>query len=276
MKVLIYAIIFIPTLFLSQVVISDKVATPVVDNSAVLKLDSNDKGLLYPRVALASNTDIVTVPSPQNGYIVFNTNTSATLPQSLVNFESGKWLATLNKEQVAAKLDVITIASAVSPGNIIITGYSPGVITLGTGTTGWTSLGINESRTFTRVNNSFAFTVEGMTQIDKTTNEFYEYAIGIFVDDKLEVTRKYHKNAENFTCSWHKFKLNGLVNNLSLGSHTIKVMAKTFLQPQTHPRKSIYYGGVAHYSSSGNPLCDNMSNFMSKIILNTTIVEYLN
>lgn len=276
MKVLIYAIIFIPTLFLSQVVISDKVATPVVDNSAVLKLDSNDKGLLYPRVALASNTDIVTVPSPQNGYIVFNTNTSATLPQSLVNFESGKWLATLNKEQVAAKLDVITIASAVSPGNIIITGYSPGVITLGTGTTGWTSLGINESRTFTRVNNSFAFTVEGMTQIDKTTNEFYEYAIGIFVDDKLVVTRKYHKNAENFTCSWHKFKLNGLVNNLSLGSHTIKVMAKTFLQPQTHPRKSIYYGGVAHYSSSGNPLCDNMSNFMSKIILNTTIVEYLN
>ena len=175
---------------------------------------------------MASNTDIVTVPSPQNGYIVFNTNTSATLPQSLVNFESGKWLATLNKEQVAAKLDVITIASAVSPGNIIITGYSPGVITFGTGTTGWTSLGINESRTFTRVNNSFAFTVEGMTQIDKTTNEFYEYAIGIFVDDKLVVTRKYHKNAENFTCSWHKFKLNGLVNNLSLGSHTIKLMAK--------------------------------------------------
>ena len=52
MKVLIYAIIFIPTLFLSQVVISDKVATPVVYNSVVLKLDSNDKLWLLIQILL--------------------------------------------------------------------------------------------------------------------------------------------------------------------------------------------------------------------------------
>ena len=260
----------------AQVVIQDKTATPVVDNSAVLKLVSDNKGLLYPRIPLTSSTDIITVPNPQNGSIVFNTNATATLPQSIANFESGRWLATLNKEQVLAKLDIITIASAVSPGNIVITGFSPGAITLGTGTAGWTSLGINETKSFTRTSNSLAFTVEGMTQIDKTTNEFYEYAIGVFVDDVLVVTRKYHKNAENFTCSWNKFILNGLVNNLTVGTHTIKVMAKNISSTSNSSTQSIYYGGVAHNSNSGNPLCDNMSNFMSKILLNTTIIESLN
>ena len=275
MKYLLFLLGIMPFSVFSQVVIQDKTATPVVDGSAILKMTSDNKGLLYPRIPLTSSTDIVTVPNPQNGSIVFNTNGTATLPVSLATFESGRWLASLNKEQVLAKLDIITTASAVSAGNIIITGFSPGVITLGTGTTGWTSLGINETKTFTRTNNSFAFTVEGMTQLNRSSSQFYEYAIGIFVDDVLVVTRKYHKNAEDFTCSWHKFILNGLVNNLTVGTHTIKVMAKNISSTSNSSTQSIYYGGVAQSSNSGNPTCDNMSNFMSKIILNTTVIESL-
>lgn len=261
--------------FSAQIVITNKTSANL-DNSAILKIDSDNKGILLPRLPLTSNTDIITVQNPQNSNIVFNTNSTSTLPQTVAFFENEKWNAIYNKEQAKEKLDWVTVSSVVSPGNIIITGYTPGAISLGTGTSGWTSLGITETKSFTRVKNSLAFSLEGMAQIDKTLNEFYEYAIGIFVDDKLVVVRKYHKSAENnITCNWHKFILNGVVNNLSTGTHTIKVMARNVCSTSNSSTQSIYYGGIAHSSNTDNPPCPNMSEFLSKIVLSTTVVETL-
>lgn len=54
------------------------------DNSAMLDVDvsslpnNNKKGLLIPRVALTSNTDVTTIPSPANSLVVYNTNASMT------------------------------------------------------------------------------------------------------------------------------------------------------------------------------------------------------
>jgi len=265
-----------PTLFFSQVVMTDK-TIPNLDNSAILKLDSDKKGVLFPRIPLISNVDIVTVPNPQNGNVVFNTNSTVTLPQSVAYFEAGKWNTLYTKEQIIPQLDLVNVSSVSSSGNITITGFNPGAITLGTGTSGWTSLGITDTKTFTRAKNSLAFTIEGMTQLDRSLSQYYEYAIGIFVDDQLVVVRKYHKHAETFTCSWHKFILNGVVNNLSVGvNHTIKVMARNISSTSNSSTQSIVYGGVARSSNSGNPTCDNMSNFLSKISLSTTVVESLN
>lgn len=257
----------------SQIVMTDK-AQAIVDKSAILKLDSDKKGVLYPRIPLTSNTDITTVANPQNGNIVFNTNSTSTLPQTVAYFDSGKWNALYTKEHVVSKLDLVSVSAVSSPGNITITGFTPGAISLGTGTSGWTSLGIADTKTFSRSKNSLAFTIEGMTQLDKSTDQFYEYAIGVFVDDKLVVVRKYHKQAEAFTCSWHKFILNGVVNDLSIGNHTIKVMARNISSTTNSSTQQIVYGGVARYEN-GNP-CDNMSNFLSKISLSTTVVESLN
>jgi hypothetical protein len=250
-------------------------SVPVIDNSAILKLDSDNKGVLYPRIALNSNTDIITVLNPQNGNIVFNTNSTATLPQTVVYYEDLKWNALLTKEQIQERFDIVNTSSVSSAGNISITGFNPGAINLGSGTTGWTSLGITDNKNFSRVNNSLAFTVEGMAQLDKSSNQYFEYAIGIFVDDVLVVVRKYHRNIEDATCSWHKFVLNGVVNNLTTGNHTIKVMARNIASTSNSSTQSIVYGGVAQSSNAGNPPCDNMSNFMSKIALSTTIVESL-
>lgn len=266
----------VPVMFFSQVVMTDK-SVPVVDNSAILKLDSDTKGVLYPRIPLSSNLDVTTVPSPQNGTVVFNTNSTASLPQTTAYFDAGKWNALLTKDQISSKLDLVNLSSISSPGNIAITGYSPGNFNIGeTVSSSWIPLLIEDSKTFTRSTNSFAFTVEGMAQLDKAANSYFEYAIGIFVDDKLAVVRKYHKHNENFTCSWHKFVLNGVVNNLPIGNHTISVRARNIASSSSSPSQKIIYGGVAQNSSSGNPPCDNMSNFMSKISLSTTIVESIN
>ncbi|WP_223599067.1 hypothetical protein [Chryseobacterium sp. GVT01B] len=46
------------------------------DPSAVLDINSANKGLLIPRVSLQSLTDGTTVPSPANGLFVYNTNSN--------------------------------------------------------------------------------------------------------------------------------------------------------------------------------------------------------
>lgn len=278
MKNLISIFTFIATFHFSysQVVITDK-TTPNIDPSAILKLDSDTKGVLFPRISLNSNTDITTIPNPQDGNTVFNIKNSSTLPPTVTFFANKKWNYIYNKEQAQTQLDLVSSNALVSPGNIIITGYTPGPINLGTDTTGWVSLGITDNKSFSRANNSLAFTVEGMTQLDKSSSQFYEYAIGIFVDNKLAVVRKYHKiNEPSVTCSWHKFILNGVINNLSIGNHTIKVMARNISSTSNSPTQSIVYGGVANSSITDYPACPNMSNFLSKITLSTTIVESIN
>ena len=266
-------VVSIPCMFFSQVVITDK-TTPALDNTAVLKLDSDKKGFLLPRIPLTSNMDATTVLNPQNGNIVFNTNATSSLPQTVTYFEVDRWNAVYTKDLLQPKLDVVNISSVSSTASTTITGFTPGAINLGSGITGWVSLGVTDSKTFTRIHNSFAFTVEGMTQLDASTNEYYEYAIGVFVDDVLVVVRKYHKQKEDFTCSWNKFILNGVVSNLSIGNHSIKVMARNISSTSNLSTQKIIYGGQA--TRSDGSICDNMSSFLAKITLNTTIVESIN
>ena len=47
-------------------------------NSAMLDVSSANKGLLIPRVALTSTTDVITIPSPAVSLLVYNTNASMT------------------------------------------------------------------------------------------------------------------------------------------------------------------------------------------------------
>jgi len=44
------------------------------NTSAMLDIDATNKGLLIPRIALASLTDAVTIPTPANSLLVYNTN----------------------------------------------------------------------------------------------------------------------------------------------------------------------------------------------------------
>jgi len=56
----------------AQVKIGDNPAT--IDPSAVLDLESTNKGLLPPRLALQSLQDATTIPTPATGLLVYNTN----------------------------------------------------------------------------------------------------------------------------------------------------------------------------------------------------------
>ncbi|MES2774286.1 MAG: hypothetical protein V4722_08885 [Bacteroidota bacterium] len=50
------------------------IGTASPNASAVLDVSSASKGVLLPRINLTSTIDPVTIPSPANGLLVFNTN----------------------------------------------------------------------------------------------------------------------------------------------------------------------------------------------------------
>jgi len=58
--------------------VSINIAGTPPDNSAVLDVNSANKGILIPRVALLSTTDVVTIPSPAVSLLVYNTNNAMT------------------------------------------------------------------------------------------------------------------------------------------------------------------------------------------------------
>ena len=60
--------------------------------SALLDVQSTNKGFLMPRVALLSNTDVVTIASPATGLQVYNTNYTGTLSTGICYFDGTKWL----------------------------------------------------------------------------------------------------------------------------------------------------------------------------------------
>lgn len=51
--------------------------------SSVIDMSSNNKGVLLPRVALTSTNDLLTIPSPANSLMVFNTATAGLSPTNV-------------------------------------------------------------------------------------------------------------------------------------------------------------------------------------------------
>ena len=66
--------------------------TGTINSSALLDLESTNKGLLLPRVALASTSDISTISNPATGLIIYNTATISDVTPGLYVFVgSNKW-----------------------------------------------------------------------------------------------------------------------------------------------------------------------------------------
>lgn len=89
--------------------------------SAALEVESATKGVLFPRVALTSITDVLTVPSPANGLTVFNTTPAGTSPNNVTvgyyyfNAATSKWVKLAIETPPIAFAKTVYINSA-TPG----------------------------------------------------------------------------------------------------------------------------------------------------------------
>ncbi|MGB5982525.1 MAG: Ig-like domain-containing protein, partial [Nonlabens sp.] len=62
------------------------------DDSAVLHINANDRGVMIPRVALQGCSDRVTILDPATSLLVFNTNASDSLRVGYAYFNGTDWV----------------------------------------------------------------------------------------------------------------------------------------------------------------------------------------
>jgi hypothetical protein len=107
--------------------------------SAILNVEATDKGVLLPRIPLASATDVATIPNPTTGLLVYNTGTNAAFPVKGYMFWNGvEWrlissatsdapFATLSCGQAVLDPDQVIIGGTpISPGSVLKIPYTVG------------------------------------------------------------------------------------------------------------------------------------------------------
>lgn len=67
------------------------IGTTNPDNSALLELNSSNRGFLLPRVSLLSATDITTIPNPVEGLMIYNLQSNCNLGPGMYVFDGTKW-----------------------------------------------------------------------------------------------------------------------------------------------------------------------------------------
>lgn len=67
------------------------IGTTSPDASAILDINSTNKGVLAPRIALTSTTDTTTIPSPATGLLVYNTGTAGLSFAGYVFWNGSEW-----------------------------------------------------------------------------------------------------------------------------------------------------------------------------------------
>ena len=84
-------LLFILTLYSVSLFSQVGIGTTNPDNSALLELDSPNRGFLLPRVSLLGTTDITTIPNPAEGLMVYNLQSNCYLGPGMYIFDGTKW-----------------------------------------------------------------------------------------------------------------------------------------------------------------------------------------
>lgn len=256
-KIICAAVILCAFTVKGQILITSKNSTVTKpDPSSVLHISDDKRGLLLPQVGLLNNTDQVTVPTPVNGVLVFNTNTNKT------NFwANGKWNRNFDVNDGLAIIKRTENFTGSCTKSTIINSFPTSVplFNLDDNINGWTDLNTTTTIKITKTSNSNYIMAEGMVQINNLNNTYqkFQFAIGIFVNGKLKLASKYTTSSSDFVCNWRKFNLSGVFNDLPIGTHTLAVYGKN-LPTITNGYDQIVYGGNAKG-------CNNINDDMARI-----------
>lgn len=248
-------------IFAQVLIAANGSSTQIPDKSAVLHIENSSRGLLLPNVSLLNNTDQTTVPSPVNGVLVFNTKI-----QKLNFWSQGKWNRNFEISDTTNIIKSTNNETGASSAGVVSNTFPTQMplFNIDDPATDWTDLGTSTTVTITKPQNTAYIIAEGMTQANnsQTTNQQYQYAIAVFVDNKLKIVRKYQVMAADGVCVWNKFNLSGVFYDLSVGTHTVKIYGRNLPKPASGSSgyTTITYGAGA----SG---CSNLNSDMAKIFV---------
>lgn len=270
MKKLIYLFLLLFTFGLNAQV---GINTNTPDSSSIVDVFASDKGISFPKIALTGITDDVTIPNPQISLIVFNTNDALVGGVGYYYWTGLKWdflftdlngflLDNLTKyysktNTVKQNFTPAQFSNTLSPIGSVLTGNN------------WTVLDdLTMNVVVDRAVNQTIFTVTGMAQANNTSQGgAVQSVIGIFVDDIL-VDIKPVSTPMVESCSYRPFTVYGTTNNLSAGSHTVKIAIKNLTSSSN---VNITWGGkntVGTCSGTSNHLNDFEARMSAVTLIN--------
>lgn len=104
------------------------IGTSSPDASAILDINSTNKGVLAPRISLTSITDATTIPSPATGLLVYNTGTAGLSFAGYVFWNGSQWRGLDNSSLTIGTIDnLVCNGASLSPNT-----YTQNVVYSGT------------------------------------------------------------------------------------------------------------------------------------------------
>ncbi|NML58652.1 hypothetical protein [Chryseobacterium cheonjiense] len=100
------------------------IGTSIPDASAALEVNASNKGMLIPRVALTGSIDVVTIPSPVTGLMVYNTGAGALTYKGFVFWNGTEWRSLENETLINPNVQQIDCAKAFLSPAIYTAGVS--------------------------------------------------------------------------------------------------------------------------------------------------------
>lgn len=67
------------------------IGTNNINSSAILDVTATNKGVLFPKVALKSNTDATTIPNPAKGLLIYNIGTGGLTTEGYLYWNGTEW-----------------------------------------------------------------------------------------------------------------------------------------------------------------------------------------
>ncbi len=158
------------------------------DQSSVVDMKATDKGVLLPRVALTSLTDVTTVTSPADALTVFNTATTTTGTDDVTpgyyywSLTDSKWVRVGN---ALADLRMVGTNNHISQD----AGVGSNGTDAGTGTGGNTAIGLNALSSITTGFDNIAIGIDALASGNDVRNNIAlgESALASYVDGHLNI-----------------------------------------------------------------------------------------
>ncbi|WP_185145823.1 hypothetical protein [Chryseobacterium sp. SNU WT5] len=238
------------------------------DDSEVLKIVSNNKGVLFPNISIPNLNESAPVTDPENSLFVYNTNTNT--GTGFYIWKDNKWNPLINSTNIYKYLGVIKTINAVS--NATRSDSTPdGANAYALGETAnahdW-QLIPNLSKSFDvyASSNNVSVNVNGIVQVNSgQNNTSHSFAIAIFIDKKLASVRNFIITGYT-PCLYTDFNLFMSKNNLSVGNHTVEVYETYRVNLLDTSNAVLSFGGKSNS-------CNNLSNDMSRSFLNIQLTE---
>ena len=243
------------------------IGTSSPDSSAVLDLVSVNKGLMIPKVSLNQNnvSDYsFMIAKPTESLLVYNTNAAFSGGKGLYYWDGTQWVFYFNSANINLLLGITKYYSKIFNTGVATNNYPADATSVNSFVNGSTLASpwveIADPSAFNiiidRPENNTVITFTGMLQLNNASSgtASVTYGLGIFVDDKLIASKSASMNVDS-TCAFQEFTMTGIVDDLSVGTHNIKVAV---MNRSSTTSTTIYYGqkGVS---------CTNISNDEARI-----------